>query len=177
MVFYWSLRDNKSLQVSRILFSPLADFNNAVVWMISARPLISNSSSPFINPKVTVPSAPITTGITITFMCHNSFSLLQQGSGTYLSFRSFSILPSGHLERESPLLDILSCCCCCCCLSLYLVVWLILGDPFVSQNPWWFCTSHFSGRVLCCTYRICSYGQMLASFTIPSGLPYAPTHV
>ena len=43
--------------------------------MISTSPLISKSSNPCINPLVTVPSAPITVGITVTFMFH-SFSLL-----------------------------------------------------------------------------------------------------
>ena len=45
MVFHWSLSDSKFLQVSRTLLSSLADLNNAVVWMVSTRPLISKSSS------------------------------------------------------------------------------------------------------------------------------------
>ena len=47
MVFLWSLSDSKSSHVSRTLFSILVDLNNAVVWMVAAHPLISNSSSPF----------------------------------------------------------------------------------------------------------------------------------
>ena len=47
MVFHWTLIDSKSLQISRTLLSILADLSNAVVWMVSARPLISNSSSSF----------------------------------------------------------------------------------------------------------------------------------
>ena len=47
MVFHWSLRDSKSFQVSRSLFSILADLNKAVAWMISAQPPISNFSRPF----------------------------------------------------------------------------------------------------------------------------------
>ena len=43
MVSRWSLSDNKSPQVSRILLSILADLNNAVVWMVPTRPLISES--------------------------------------------------------------------------------------------------------------------------------------
>ena len=62
-----SLSDNKSHQVSRIL-NILADINNAVVWMVSTRPLISKSSSPCTDPLVTVPRAPITIGITVTFI-------------------------------------------------------------------------------------------------------------
>ena len=75
VVFQWSLRDNKSPQISRTHFSILADLNNEVVWMVSANLLISKSSSPCTNPLVTVPRAPITIGITVTFMFH-SFSVL-----------------------------------------------------------------------------------------------------
>ena len=65
MVFHWSLSDSKSPHVSRILLSILAVLNNVVVWMVSTRPPTSKSSSPFSNPFVTVPNAPITIGITI----------------------------------------------------------------------------------------------------------------
>ena len=50
------------------LFSIMADFNNAVVWMVSTRPLISKSSISFTNPLTTVPSSPYTIGIIITFV-------------------------------------------------------------------------------------------------------------
>ena len=39
--------------------------------MVSIRPLILMSSSSCINPLVTVPSSPITIGITVTFMFHS----------------------------------------------------------------------------------------------------------
>ena len=55
MVFHWSLSDSKSPQVSKTLLSNLADLNNVVVWLVPTRSLISRSSSPFINPSVTVP--------------------------------------------------------------------------------------------------------------------------
>ena len=60
--------DNKSPQVSRTLLSILADLNNAVVWMVFTFPLISKSSSPCINPLVTVLRTPITVVITVSFM-------------------------------------------------------------------------------------------------------------
>ena len=41
----WSLNDSKSPQVSRTLLSTLVELNNTVVWMISARLPISNSST------------------------------------------------------------------------------------------------------------------------------------
>ena len=73
MAFLWSLRDSKSPQVTRILLSILAGLNNAVVSMASTCPLTSKSSSLFTNPLGIVPSAPITTGITINFMFHSFF--------------------------------------------------------------------------------------------------------
>ena len=84
IVSHWSLSDNKSLQVYRTLLRILADLNNAVVWMVSTRPLISKSFSPCINPLVTVSRAPITIGITVTFMFHPFFHCLARSR--YLSF-------------------------------------------------------------------------------------------
>ena len=46
MVFHWSLGDSKSPWVSRTLLSILADLNNAVVWMVSTRLLISSPPLP-----------------------------------------------------------------------------------------------------------------------------------
>ena len=66
MVFHWSLSDSKSPQVSRTLLGILAVFNNVIVWMVSTCPPTPKSSSPFSNPLVTVPKAPITIGIIVT---------------------------------------------------------------------------------------------------------------
>ena len=60
IVFHWSLCDSKSPQVSRTLLSILAVLNNSVVWMVFTRLPTSKSSSPFSNPLVTIPKAPIT---------------------------------------------------------------------------------------------------------------------
>ena len=89
--FHWSLSDSKSPQVSRTLFSILADLNNAVVWIVSTHLLISKSSSPCINPLMTLTSVPITIVITVTFMFH-SFLVLLQGLGSYPSFNFLSVL-------------------------------------------------------------------------------------
>ena len=88
MVFHWSLSDSKSPQVSRTLLSILAVLNNIVIWMVSTRPPTSKSSSTFSNPLVTVPEAPITIGIIVTFMLHNFFNSLARLR--YLSFFSYS---------------------------------------------------------------------------------------
>ena len=60
MVFHWSLSDSKSPQVSRTRLGILAVLSNAVIWIVSTRPLTSKSSRPFNNPLVIVPKAPIT---------------------------------------------------------------------------------------------------------------------
>ena len=88
LVSHLSLSDSKSLQVSRTLLSILANRNNAVLWMVSTRPLISKSSSRCTNPLVTVPRTPTTTGITVTLMFHNFFSFLARSR--YSSFFSLS---------------------------------------------------------------------------------------
>ena len=75
MVFHWSLIDCKSLQVSRTLLSVLADFNNTVVWMVSAGRPISNSFSSLTKTLgILPPNAPITVGITVTFIFLSFFS-------------------------------------------------------------------------------------------------------
>ena len=68
MVFHLSLSDSKSPQISRTHLSILAVLNNAVVCIVSIRPPTSKPSSPFNNPLVTVPKAPITIGIIVNFM-------------------------------------------------------------------------------------------------------------
>ena len=69
MVFPWILSDSKSPQVSETLLSILVVLNNAV----STRPPTSKSSSPFSNPLVTVPNAPITIDIIVICMFHSFF--------------------------------------------------------------------------------------------------------
>ena len=73
MVFHWSLSDSKSPQISRTLLSILPVLNSTVVWMVSTRPQTSKSSSPFNNPLVTEPKAPITIGTIVTSMFHSFF--------------------------------------------------------------------------------------------------------
>ena len=65
MVFLCSLRDCKSPQVSSSNLNILADLNNAVVWMVSARPPISKSFNSPSKLLGTVLNASFTIGITI----------------------------------------------------------------------------------------------------------------
>ena len=98
MVFHWNLRDNKSPQISWTLLSILADLNNDVMLIVSSCSLISKSSSPFTNPLVTVPRAPITIGINVTFMFHSFFQF--QARSEYLCF--FSLSFSFNLWEAAP---------------------------------------------------------------------------
>ena len=80
--FYRSLSDSKSPQVSRILLSIRTDLNNAVVWMVFTRPLITKPFNPCTNPLVTVPRAPITIGITVTYMFYSLFVFFWGGGSS-----------------------------------------------------------------------------------------------
>ena len=105
-VFHWSLSDSKSPQVSRTLLSILAVFNNAVVWMVSTRPPTSKSSRPFNNPLVTVPKAPITIGIIVTFMFHSLFNSLARSRYLSLFSHSFSFILWSAGTAKSTILQI-----------------------------------------------------------------------
>ena len=129
MVFHWSLSDSKSPQVSRTLLGILANLNNSVAWMIST-PFISKSSSLCTNSLVAVTSTPITIGI--TFMLHGFLSYLARYR--YLSPFSLSLSPKVRQVHFFLFL-----------LSLGLVVWPRLDDPFASQNLREVCASHFLG--------------------------------
>ena len=107
MVFHWSLSDSKSPQVSRTLLSILAVLNNAVVWIVSTGPPTSKSSSPFCNPFVSLPKAPITIGIIVTCMFHSFFNSLARSR--YLSFfsHSFSFILWSAGTAKSTVLQVL----------------------------------------------------------------------
>ena len=109
MVFHWSLSDSKSPQVFRTLLSILAVLNNAVIWMISTRPPTSKSSSCFCSHFVTLPTAPITIGLIVTFMPH-SFFFNFLARTRYLSFfsLSFSFILWSAGTGKSTILHVLS---------------------------------------------------------------------
>ena len=156
MVFHWNLSDSKCPQVSRTLLGILAILNNAVVWIVSTCPQTSKSSSPFSNPLVTVPNAPITIGIIVTFMFHSFFN--SQARSRYLSFFSHSFSFILWLARTTKLtiLHILF----FCWSILGLVFWLRLGDECACQSPIGVYVCHFLGQVLGCPYTICWCGQI-----------------
>ena len=89
MASHRSLSENKSPQVPRTLLSILSDFDSDAVWIVSTHLVISKSSSPWINPLVTVPGAPIAIGLIITCMFHSFFFTFLVRS-RYLSLFLFS---------------------------------------------------------------------------------------
>ena len=89
MVFHWSLSDTKTPQVSRTLQGILTVLNNVVVFMFSTHPSTPHSSSPFNNPLVTLPNAPITIGIIVTFLFHRSFQFPSKVEVLILHFTFF----------------------------------------------------------------------------------------
>ena len=173
MAFHWSLGDSNSPQVPRSFLNILADLNNTVVLMVSPRPPISKSSSLCINPLVTVPRAPIITGITVTFMFHSFFISLARSK--YSSLFSFSFnftLWSAGTAKSTICKFAFS-----CWLLQGKVVWSRLGDLFISQNLRGVCASHSSGQTLGCAYTICSSGRISISCTFPNESPYPPNRV
>ena len=99
MGFFWSLSNSKSPQVSRTFLRILADPNNIVVWIVSARPPISNSSSSLSNLLGTVRSTPITIGITVTFKFY-SFLMSLARSKYFSLFAFFDFYSVVHWDSK-----------------------------------------------------------------------------
>ena len=98
---HWNLIDSKSYLVNRTLLSILADLNKAVVGMVSARSPISYSSISLTKLLEIVPSAPITIGITVTFMFNSFFRSLARSKYSFLfSFSLIFILLSAGTPKS-----------------------------------------------------------------------------
>ena len=171
MVFPRSLNKRKSSPLSRTLLSILADINNALVWMVSTRPLISPFSSPCTNLLVTVPSVPITIGITVTSMFH-SFLFSSPKRFWYLSLFSLSFSFTLWLAgtAKSSIRQ-----------ALFFFFLLTISKSGrlaeISWSVWEFWASHFLGQILGCAYTIRSYNQISVSCTILSGSSCPSSHV
>ena len=99
-------------------------------WMVSS------------NPSVIVPSAPLIIGITVTFMFYSFFSSLARSR--HLTFCFLLILfCTVQFGWFSFFL-----------LSLDLVIWLRLGDPFSSLNHTKNCLFYFLEKILGYAYTI-----------------------
>ena len=86
------LSDNKSPQISRTLLSILPDIINAVVWIVTTRPVISTSTRHFTNALVTVPRAAVTIGIIETFIFHHFLSKVEILILPFVFFQFYSIV-------------------------------------------------------------------------------------
>ena len=159
MVFHWSLSDSKSPQVSRTLFSILVVLNNVVVWMVCTRPPTSKSSSPFSNPLVTVPNAPITIGIIVTCMFHSFFN--SQSRSRYLSFFShyFSFILWSAGTTKSTILQVLS----------FLLI--IITSGLLDEIRWSVCMSK-SYRSLCVSFSRTGAGLCIYHLFVRSNLNF-----
>ena len=160
MVFHWRLSDSKSPQVSRTLLSILAVFNNAVVWMVSTRPPTSKSSRPFNNPLVTVPKAPITIGIIVTFMLHSFlggfFNSIARSRYLSLFSHSFSFILWSAGAAKSTILQI-----------FFFLLLIIIRSGLLAEIRWSVCMSK-SHRSLCVSFSrtgvgLCIYHLLACS--------------
>ena len=95
MIFHWGLSDSKSPQVSRTCHRILAVLNNAVIWIVSTRPLTSKSFRPFGNPLVIVRKASITIGTIVTYMFHSFFNSLERSRSFFSHPFSFILWSAG----------------------------------------------------------------------------------
>ena len=157
MVFHWSLSDSKSPQDSRTLLSILAVLNNAVVWMVSIRPPTSKSFGPFNNPLVIVPKAPITIGVTVTFIFHSFFQL---PSKVFIFILLFTLFQFYSVVSQDSKVDNFANSLLFCWWLSSLVFLSRLGDPSVYQSPKGVYVCYFLGQMLGCAYTICCYSQI-----------------
>ena len=121
--------------------------------MVSTRPLNSNSSSPFNDPLVTVPKAPITIGIIFTFMFHIFFSIPSQSPGTYPSFHFPSVLFCGQPGQQSGQF-------CKFSFLLLIIFWPRFGDPLVCQIPKRICVSFSKTDIGLCIYHLLVWSNL-----------------
>ena len=157
MVFHWSLSDSESPQVSRSLLSILAVLNNAVVWMVSTRLRTSKFSSPFNNPLVTVPKAPITIGIIVTFMFHSFFNSLARSRYFFFFSHSSSFILWSAGTAKSTILQVL----------FFLLI--IIRSGLLFEISWSVCTSK-SHRSLCVSFSRTGCGLCIYHLFVWSNL-------
>ena len=134
MVFHWGLSDSMSPQVSRTLLGILVVLNNAVVCMISTLPPTSKSSRSFNNPLVTVPKAPITIAIIVTFTLHSFSNYLARSRYLSIFSNSVSFILWSAAIAKSTILQILFFFFFGWLLSS-LVIWPRLDDSCECQSP------------------------------------------
>ena len=157
MVFHWS--DSKSPQVFRTLLSILAVLNSAVVWVVSTRPPTSKSSSPFSNPFVTVPNAPISIGIIVTCMFHSFFNSLARSR--YFISHSFSFIVGSAGTAKSTILQVL----------FFFFLLIIIKSGLLAGIRWSVCMLK-SHRSLCVAFSRTGAGLCIYHLLVWSNLNF-----
>ena len=90
-------QDSKSSQFSWTLLNILADLNSAVVWIVDSSTTDLQSLLSFLGFCRTVPSAPTTIGITVTFIFQSSLQM----SKNLFAFFHFLLLSAGMVKSIS----------------------------------------------------------------------------
>ena len=138
----------------------MTNLDYAAFWVVFTHPLISKSSSPFINSLLTLPRTPITIGITVTFKFKSVF--ISQARSWYLSFFSlsfkFTLWSAG--TAKFTIMQVLFFC--------YYNIWSSSRDLVIRlyfKIPGVY-VSHSPGKIVGCTCIICSHRQTSVSWTI-----------
>ena len=105
--------------------------------MVSTRPPFSKSSRPFNNPLVTVPKAPITIGIIVSFMFHSFFNYLARSRYLSLFSHSFSFI---LWTAKSTILHI-----------FFFLLFIIMRSSHLTEIRWSVCIL-MSHRSLCVSF-------------------------
>ena len=163
MVFSWSLSDRQSPQASRTLLSILSDLIIVVLWIVSTCTIISKSSSSKINPLVTVESAQLKIGITVTFKFISFFQfsckvLVLISLFTFLQFHPV-VSRNGKFDYSVDSLFF-------SWLSIALVVLPGLDDDLVSQKSKYFSASHLAEQIFGCAFVRLVKFRLLAQFPV-----------
>ena len=158
MVFQWSLSNSKSPQVSRTLLSILAVLNNAVVWIVSTCPPTSKSSRPFNNSLVTVPKAPITMGIIVTFMFHSFFQFSWKVEVLIFLFTFFHFYCGQPVQQNWQF-----------CIFPFLLI--IIRSGLLAEIRWSVCMSKFH-RSLCVSFSRTDAGLYIYHLFVWSNLNF-----
>ena len=156
MVFPWSLSDSKSPG----LFSVFWPFSLMLLFWWS--PIVRQLPSPpvpFYNPLVTVPKAPITIGIIVTFMFHSFFNSLARSR--YLSFfsHSFSFILWSAGTAKSTILQ------------MFFFLLIIIRSGLLAEIRWSVCKSKFH-RSLCALFSRTAAGLCIYHLFVWSNLNF-----
>ena len=134
--------------------------------MVSTCPPTSKSSSLFKNSLVTVPKAPSTIVIIVTFVFHSFCNSQARLMYLYYFWHYFNCLLRSAGTAKSTILQILFFFCCCCWLFFGLVFRPRLGDPYFCQSSIGVYVWNFLGEMLGCASTICLYGQIKISWSV-----------